>query len=172
MVTFFDSAKKGAPHEFIGNYHANQGSGAWKSDQKTFQNQGKNGMKTHLEKTCIFYEFWHHFGRLLAPFWQPKGLQKSSEILNAILEPKKRFNPQLWGSARRNARGPGRIMEGYENQFRQRIPAENQGREPRRRQGTLDVWSSTPSPVGRRIAPRIPPGRGYFDVSFARWVGW
>ena len=92
-------------------------------------------MKTHLEKTCIFYEFWHHFGRLLAPFWQPKGLQKSSEILNAILEPKKRFTAQLWGSARRNARGPWGTYGGV----RERTPAENSGREPRRRQGTLEL---------------------------------
>ena len=63
-------------------------------------------MKTHLEKTCIFYEFWHHFGRLLAPFWESKCLQKSSEILDAFLEAKLGdLTPDL-GSARRNARGP------------------------------------------------------------------
>jgi len=63
-------------------------------------------MKTHLEKTCIFYEFWHHFGRLLAPFWKPKCNQKSSEILEAILEVKKEAVTTPKASARRNARGP------------------------------------------------------------------
>ena len=91
-------------------------------------------MKTHLEKTCIFYEFWHHFGRLLAPFWQPKGLQKSSEILNAILEPKRRPQMHPLGSARRNARGPGEDNGGV----LERTPDKNRGREPRRRQGTLE----------------------------------
>ena len=63
-------------------------------------------MKTHLEKTCVFYEFWHHFGRLLAPFWQSKCLQKSNEILDAFLDAKLGQQTGDLGSARRNARGP------------------------------------------------------------------
>ena len=59
--------------------------------------------------------------------------------------------------------GPGEDNGGV----RERTPAENSGREPRRRQGTLEVESSTPSPVGRRIAPRIPPGWGYYPSSVA-----
>ena len=84
-------------------------------------------MKTHLEKTCIFYEFWHHFGRLLAPFWQPKCNQKSNEILEAILEVKKEGGLLFWGRFCGMRGVPGEPMEGYENELRQRIPAENQG---------------------------------------------
>ena len=75
-------------------------------------------MKTHLEKTCIFYEFWHHFGRLLAPFWEPKCNQKSSEILEAILEVKKGCARQIWG-------GPGG-MRGALGRIR-RPPSGEQG---------------------------------------------
>ena len=112
-------------------------------------------MKTHLEKTCIFYEFWHHFGRLLAPFWQPKCNQKSSEILDAILEVKKVAPRIFWGRLCGMRGGPGEDNGGV----LERTPDKNRGREPRRRQGTLEVGSSTPSPVGRRNASRIPPRR-------------
>ena len=64
-------------------------------------------MKTHLEKTCIFYEFWHHFGRLLAPFWESKCLQKSSEILDAILEAKKVPGLIFWERPGGMRGGPG-----------------------------------------------------------------
>ena len=91
-------------------------------------------MKTHLEKTCIFYEFWHHFGRLLAPFWEPKCNQKSSEILEAILEVKKGDRLIFWERPGGMRGGPGEDNGGV----RERTPAENSGREPRRRQGTLE----------------------------------
>ena len=64
-------------------------------------------MKTHLEKTCIFYEFWHHFRSLLAPFWEPKCDQKSSEILEAILNVKKRARPIFWERPGGMRGGPG-----------------------------------------------------------------
>ena len=64
-------------------------------------------MKTHLEKTCIFYEFWHHFWRLLAPFWESKCLQKSSEILDAFLEAKKELGPIFLGRPGGMRGGPG-----------------------------------------------------------------
>ena len=84
-------------------------------------------MKTHLEKTCIFYEFWHHFGRLLAPFWEPKCNQKSSEILEAILEVKKGDRPIFWERPGGMRGGPG---ENDGDQFRQRIEAESRGQGP------------------------------------------
>ena len=81
-------------------------------------------MKTHLEKTCIFYEFWHHFGRLLAPFWKPKCNQKSSEILEAILEVKKDSPRIFWERPGGMRGGPGEDNGGG----REPISAENRGR--------------------------------------------
>ena len=103
----------------------------------------------------------------MAPFWDSKCLQKSSEILEAILEVKKGArttpSPLFWGRP-----GGMRGVPGEDNGgVRERTPDKNRGREPRRRQGTLEVGSSTPSPVGRRIAPRIPPGWGYYPSSVA-----
>ena len=74
-------------------------------------------------------------GRLLGPFWEPKRHQKMNEILDAFLEAKKRVR-QIFEGRPGGMRGAlGRIMEGYENEFWQRIEAENKGRgkEPRLR---------------------------------------
>ena len=73
--------------------------------------------------------FWEAFGTIL----ESKCLQKSSEILDAILKPKKGPGPQLWGSARRNARGPGEDYGGVQEP----IPAENSGRDRRQGPGAL-----------------------------------
>ena len=49
---------------------------------------------------------WRYFGRLLGGFWEPKCIQKSSEILEAILEAKQGGLTDFLGHAWRNARGP------------------------------------------------------------------
>ena len=71
-----------------------------------------------------------HFLSIWASFWE-ECHQKSSEMLDAILEVKKgapRILRRFFGSGPAECAGSlGRIMEGYENQFRQRIEAENQG---------------------------------------------
>ena len=85
-------------------------------------------MKTLLEKLCIFYKFWLHFGRLLAPFWESKCLQKSSEILDAILEAEK-VDSGFLGVGRAVCAGAvGRIMEGYKN-LQKRRGAEDEAKE-------------------------------------------
>ena len=96
----------------------------------------------------ILGAFWHHFGSQNAfknrkiffmHFWRPNW----ATLL------------VIWGRL-----GGMRGVLGEDNGgVRERTPDKNRGREPRRRQGTLDVWSSTPSPVGRRNASRIPPRR-------------
>ena len=78
-------------------------------------------------KTSIFNEFWLHFGRLLVLFLEPKCNQKSSEILKAILEVKKGGGLIFWARLCGMRGVPGEPMEGYKNELRQRIPAENQG---------------------------------------------
>ena len=58
-------------------------------------------------------------------------------------------------------------MEGDKNLFREKILA-NLGKESIGKfKGILEVVSSTPSPVGRRIAPRIPLGRFMWLYSLA-----
>ena len=64
-----------------------------KATKKPSKIKEKTVRKHTSEKTSIFYEFWLHFGRLLAPFWEPKCNQKSSEILDAFLEVKKQLGP-------------------------------------------------------------------------------
>ena len=69
-----------------------------------------------------------HFGSILGGFCLHFGCKKSNEILDAFLEAKKGGIPVLWGPPG-GMRGPlGRIMEGYESKFRQRIPAGIEGR--------------------------------------------
>ena len=69
-------------------------------------NVGKKASKP-LDAPKGLVGFWPHVGSLLEAFWEPKGLQKSSEFLDAILEAKKGGVSPGSGSAWRNARGPG-----------------------------------------------------------------
>ena len=55
-----------------------------------YSNEEENDMKTKTDKLSMFV-FWLHFGRLFGAFWEPKSVQKSSEILDAFLEAKKEF---------------------------------------------------------------------------------
>ena len=91
------------------------------------------------------------FGRLLGPFWDPKRHQKINEILDAILDAKK-WIPGIFGGAPggmcRVPGGNNRGVQGCQNCRRD----EDQGIRNSR------IVSSTPSLVGRRIAPHIPPG--------------
>ena len=57
---------------------------------------------------------WLYFGRLWGPFWEPNCIQKSSEMLDAILDAKKGDPRQILGPAECAGR-VGRIMEGYKN---------------------------------------------------------
>ena len=113
-------------------------------------------MKTHLEKHVFFMNcciilggFWHHFG-------SDFGRQTKPTNPDRLI---------FWERPGGMRGGPGEDNGGV----REPIPAENSGREPRRRQGTLEVGSSTPSPVGRRNASRIPPGQ---IVSLLFWCIW
>ena len=72
------------------------------------------------------------FGSLLRACQEPKGLQNSSQILDAILEAKKGRVPGKMGSAWRNARGSGGKKEGGHKDhlgknFRKKNLAKNQG---------------------------------------------
>ena len=60
-----------------------------------------------FEFQWFFYQLWPHFGSRWEAFWEPKGVQKSSKILEPILEAKRGPGAHPLGSARRNARGPG-----------------------------------------------------------------
>ena len=103
----------------------------------------------------------------MGAFWEPKGLQKSSEILDAILEVKKEAPPIFLGRPGGMRGGPGEDNGGV----REPISAENRGRGSKAGARSSSIASSTPSPVGRRSAPRIPPGRVHFEaVPFDSWV--
>ena len=68
-----------------------------KTSKKPSETDRKNDMKTMREEGSILEVFWPHFGRLWAPFWSSKALQKSSEILDAFLEAKKGGEPVIRG---------------------------------------------------------------------------
>ena len=68
----------------------------------------------------------------MAAFWEPKGFQKSSEILDAILDAQKGQVPSKMGTARRNARGArgekkGGAKDHLGKNFRKKNLAKNQG---------------------------------------------
>ena len=71
-----------------------------------------------MEGTTVKKQGWKNndlftkFGIILGAFWEPKGLHKSSKILDAILEPKRGPGKHPLGSARRNARGAGGRKKG------------------------------------------------------------
>ncbi len=51
----------------------------------------------------------------MGAFWEPKCLQKSSEILDAILEAKRGGGEQIWGRPGGMRRASGEIIEGYKD---------------------------------------------------------
>ena len=145
-----------------------------KSDPKTYQKNDKNiigifmdfwrfwealwsqhPLKINQKIDWMFdgflIRFWMDFGRLLGTGWEPKRHLKVDEILDAILGAKKEASPIFWGRPGGMCRVPGgnnRGVQGCQNCRRD----EDQGIRNSR------LVSSTPSLVGRRIAPRIPPG--------------
>ena len=68
------------------------------------------------KRKILFYHFWPHFGSPLEAFWEPKGLQKSSNILDAILEAKKGAPRIFWGRPGGMRGGPGRDYGGVRTQ--------------------------------------------------------
>ena len=66
----------------------------------------------------------YYFGRHLGVFWQQKCVQKSGEILEAILEAKKGVPRIFWGRPGGMRGGPGEDNGGV----REPISAENRGR--------------------------------------------
>ena len=102
-------------------------------------------------------------------FWDPNGLKKSVKILKAFLDAKKGDRLQIWGSARRNARAAGRDREGSDKGSGQGFGQE--GKDLASSGQYLGSRFSTPSPVGRRIASRIPPSRFIWVVRVVScWV--
>ena len=90
--TFPNLAKKAGPHETLVNSMQIEGRAPRKTSKKPPENDRKNDMKTKTGKGGILEAFCLHFGRLGAPFWNQKALQKSSEILDAFLEAKREFH--------------------------------------------------------------------------------
>ena len=81
------------------------------------------------------------FGRLLEPFWELKGLQKSSQFLDAFLEARKDRRPVIWDPPGEMRGLVGEDLGGG---------AESQENQEIRNSACV---SRTPSQVGRRIAP-------------------
>ena len=65
----------------------------------------------------------------MAPFWEPKCNQKSSEILDAILEAQKEVPLIFWARLGGMREGPGEDNGGV----LELTPGKNRGREPRQR---------------------------------------
>ena len=127
MAILFDLAKKGVHHGDIGHGCEIKGPAAEQASKKELKWKDKLS-KNMPGKTMIFLS-------ILASFWEPfrtilgaKGLQKSREILDAILEAKICYPTHFLGSAQRNARGPGEDYGGDKNLFQEKILA-NLGKE-------------------------------------------
>ena len=102
---------------------------------------------------------------LFGPFWKPECVQTSIEKMDAFFEVKRGAVPIFWGRPGGMCRALGGIIGGYKDP---KIAGESR---TRAKEFLISV-SSTPSRVGRRIAPRISLGRSYFDVgSFELCVG-
>ena len=151
--------------------HANAVKSDWiegralqKSIQKTSRNWRKNGKTPKTKKKKR-----EGFGAIFGGFGGQFGSQ------NTFKNPRK-----FWMRfSRRKKDAPGfsrvglaectgslgRIMEGYENHFRQRIEPQTQ----RQGNGTLGLVSSTPSSVGRRSAHSA--RLGSFLGTFAAFAG-
>ena len=98
--------------------------------------------------------FWHHFG-------SPNAFKNRVKFWMRFWNVK--VEPELVKEGRPGGMrgGPGEDNGGV----REPISAENRSRGSKAGARSSSIASSTPSPVGRRIAPRIPPGWGYYPNS-------
>ena len=97
----------------------------------------------------ILEGFWNHFG-------SQNGIKKSMKFCMSFWRRNWANKLVIWGRPGGMRGVPGGIIGGYKDaKIAGETRPENQGQE----QGILGVLSSTPFPVGRRIASRIPPGR-------------
>jgi hypothetical protein len=81
-VLFSNWAWKPRPHEYAVPADQIKGRALRKTTKKRPRSEGKNGMRPRTRK---WGPFWNHFGSLWGPFWEPRGHQKTSEMLDVFL---------------------------------------------------------------------------------------